>query len=825
MKRSRKSPTARMMLVMAMLISFVGSAPGQAANMTPGDKQVLRSPALHIAYWGNQWDQNLSWGGVTLSRYQSYIENFLHLVTDSGLNNYWNSTLEYGALAPPTINGVWYTREAVPSQVSESDVITEVRSVEHAAGNYKGGSNYRSDGNSIYMIILPPLTLSATANSNGWCAYHNMADETSYAAKTTYIVLPYIARDTPGCWSNFNSQDSFGHGNLDGVSKAIAHEIGETITNPFGTSWYEPIPPKGQNENGDKCNGNRANIGVDSRAYYAVQDLWSNAAAGCVYGVGGASLTAPGFAGFPDTQVNRVSARGAITYRNIGQQDLSLSGLRYFISGAGSTAFYVDTSSCKPGSVLHPGEGCTLYPRFSPRQRGASGATLTFKTSKQTLTTTLSGYAPSAFEVLKVDMSNFPQTTIGSSYGSLVHVKNVSANYVQLAQSSLTGADAADYSILRDYYSCPLWLAPNGDCYELINFQPSLRGARSAAYNIAVFTQTDGGTYYDTYTSSMYGTGGGSSYSLSDAELQNANLNAGVTDNFSQLQATLTITANGEQPLAINYISIDGAFGITQSCPGFLAVGQSCTVHLVGFPSQLGQVSGTLTISTDATDSIRTVQVSGTAVIPYAISSASTVDFGRVPANIPASRTVRITALEGVPFQISSVSLGGAAQFSQTNDCPSSFGGTCLITVNLDTSALGTFDGTLTVATTASNGTITIPIKAVVEAEPTALTATPAVLVLAGGTTASAFTLSATLTGPGGISLPGQTIQFSAGSTNVCSATTNAQGVATCSTLTQPAGAAAIVLARGYTARFPGTATMTTSSARAPLANINGKTI
>ncbi len=90
---------------------------------------------------------------------------------------------------------------------------------------------------------------------------------------------------------------------------------------------------------------------------------------------------------------------------------------------------------------------------------------------------------------------------------------------------------------------------------------------------------------------------------------------------------------------------------------------------------------------------------------------------------------------------------------------------------------------------------------------PTTLTASPAVLTV--------LTLSARLTRTDdGTPVAGQTVRFSAGGSPVCSATTSASGVASCSGL---GAALAIVLNGGYTATFAGTASFGASSGRAGL--------
>lgn len=101
------------------------------------------------------------------------------------------------------------------------------------------------------------------------------------------------------------------------------------------------------------------------------------------------------------------------------------------------------------------------------------------------------------------------------------------------------------------------------------------------------------------------------------------------------------------------------------------------------------------------------------------------------------------------------------------------------------------------------NGTLVVSLQAPVA---TTLTADPPVQ--------GVFTLRARLTTADGAPVPGQTIVMSTSAGEVCRATTDAGGVATCSGL---ASAAQIAQEGGYTATFAGTSRFAPSTARASL--------
>ena len=97
---------------------------------------------------------------------------------------------------------------------------------------------------------------------------------------------------------------------------------------------------------------------------------------------------------------------------------------------------------------------------------------------------------------------------------------------------------------------------------------------------------------------------------------------------------------------------------------------------------------------------------------------------------------------------------------------------------------------------------------------PTGLTATPAIAQIS-GLKLNLLNLSATLTNNvTGAPISGATISFEAGTTAICTATTGADGKATCNGV---ASALSIVLSLGYTATYGGDTVYAGSSAHAPL--------
>jgi hypothetical protein len=170
--------------------------------------------------------------------------------------------------------------------------------------------------NAQIAIVQPPGLSDPNALSQGYCAFHDYTEPDVFGGifngiqqGISFDNIPYqLAINSGG--SNVcgeNAVNSGSAGKLDGFSIVFGHEIEETVTDPgaedvVGSSptylggWYDTVDA---NENGDKCAwvgeplitglpgepnviptpGAMGNITGNQGTKFAVQSLWSNAAA------------------------------------------------------------------------------------------------------------------------------------------------------------------------------------------------------------------------------------------------------------------------------------------------------------------------------------------------------------------------------------------------------------------------------------------------------------------------------------------------------------------------------------------------------------------
>jgi hypothetical protein len=87
-----------------------------------------------------------------------------------------------------------------------------------------------------------------------------------------------------------------------------------------------------------------------------------------------------------------------------------------------------------------------------------------------------------------------------------------------------------------------------------------------------------------------------------------------IAQTMSSSAQAITLTNTGTAVLSISGIAASGDFSQTNTCGGTLAVNATCQVSIIFTPTAIGQRTGTLTMSDNATCSPQTVTLSGAGV-------------------------------------------------------------------------------------------------------------------------------------------------------------------------------------------------------------------
>jgi hypothetical protein len=143
-------------------------------------------------------------------------------------------------------------------------------------------------GSTVYVVYMP-ASVTVSYSPSG-CGAHGVY----YTTTSSPFEAPYIVISDPSTVATPCTAQGLSH--YQQVTETTAHEIIETLTDPYPTSGWDG-PGGGQDEIGDKCNTNSATVlGRDGVRDYA-QLEWLNSVqpasgGGCAAGQNGAYITA-----------------------------------------------------------------------------------------------------------------------------------------------------------------------------------------------------------------------------------------------------------------------------------------------------------------------------------------------------------------------------------------------------------------------------------------------------------------------------------------------------------------------------------------------------
>jgi hypothetical protein len=225
-----------------------------------GDVQVVP------IYWGLVWATLATKTNVTLAQELNHFFDFI--LTSPYMDllaEYSTSTtkIHHGSRLPShTItNSQPGTATPTGRQVTDAQIQTALR------GWIDSKVVPATTANTLYFIFLPPNVVSLSFGQQscgspvGFCGYH------SNVGNAFYAVIPFAS--CGGC--------EFAGDFLDTLTEVSSHELAEAVTDPEGTTWFDPNPAPGE-EIGDICNRQTVRMGG-----FLVQTEWSNAQGVCAF--------------------------------------------------------------------------------------------------------------------------------------------------------------------------------------------------------------------------------------------------------------------------------------------------------------------------------------------------------------------------------------------------------------------------------------------------------------------------------------------------------------------------------------------------------------
>jgi len=342
------------------------------------------------------------------------------------------------------------------------------------------------------------------------------------------------------------------------------------------------------------------------------------------------------------------TSNATVSISNVGSADLtvsliSLTGAEFGVSGITTP------------KTITAGTSSALTLSFQPTSAGAASGTLTITsndsntpTTKVTLNGTGTTTATATLQATPTSLS-FGNVSLGGAAKQNVVIKNTGTAGVQISAITVSGAGVSGSGV-----TTPLFLNPSATASVNVTFAPTSAGSVTGGLTIA--SNATGSPL----TVPVTGTGVQPQPALSISPGSFAY--GSVVDGQTRSQA-FTLTNTGSAALTISQLAVSGAGFSTNglATPATVAAGGSTTFNAVFRPTTVGNLTGTVTVTSNAPNSPASIALSGTglAAAGTLTLSTSTVSFGTVTTGSSATQNVTITNTGNASVQISQVAVNG----------------------------------------------------------------------------------------------------------------------------------------------------------------------
>jgi hypothetical protein len=450
----------------------------------------------------------------------------------------------------------------------------------------------------------------------------------------------------------------------------------------------------------------------------------------------GLLTVSPSSEGFGSVTVGTQQTQ-TVTLTNTGESSVSIS--QASVSGTGFQISGITTPL-----TLNPSQSTAFTVSFAPQAPGNATGTVTIisNASNATLTLPLSGTGISAGTLsLSPTSLNFGSVIVGDNASLSETLTNTGGSSLTISQVAVSGG------FTLNGITAPLTLAAGQSTNFTVLFAPSSAG--SASGNLTITSNASN----PTVTIPLSGTGvTPGTLGADPTTLSFGSVTVGNKQSLSE-----TVTNTGGTTVTISQVAINGSgfslSGITT--PVTLTAGQSTTFKASFAPSSAGNASGSLTVTSNASNPTLTIPLSGTGVTPGGLAAdPSSIGFGSVTVGNKQSLSETVTNTGGTSVTISQVAISGSGfSFSGiTAPVTLTAGQSATFSVSFTPSSAGSASGNLTITSNASNPTLTIPLSGT-GVTPGALGANPTSLSFGSVTIGNKQSLSETVTNTGGTSV------------------------------------------------------------------------
>jgi len=424
--------------------------------------------------------------------------------------------------------------------------------------------------------------------------------------------------------------------------------------------------------------------------------------------VTGISLdVAPNSVSFGNVAVGQ-SATQTVTLTNNGTEMLTVSGIS--VSGTGFTA-----SGPQLPLALNPGQSASISAGFKPTvgstENGLIKITCNAPGSPMQVALSGTGAVAGALTATPASIS-FGSVAVGSQTTQTLQLANTGNQSATISNVAWSGT-----GISVSGFTAPLTLAAGKTADLTITYKPVSSGTLAGTVSVSSNAANP------SLVINLSGTATSSTLTSTPSSVSFGNVAVGQS-----ATQTVTLTNHGTVTLTVSGISVAGA-GFTASGPKLpiaLSVGQSITVSAIFKPTVGNQDTGTITITSNASDSPSLVPLSGTGLTAAALTaSPAAIAFGNVAVGSQATQTLQLSNTGNQSATISNVTWSGTGVGVSGFTAPLTLaaGQAAKLTVTYKPVSSATLAGTVSISSNATDPTMVIALSAT--ATSSTLAATP----------------------------------------------------------------------------------------------------
>jgi Abnormal spindle-like microcephaly-assoc'd, ASPM-SPD-2-Hydin/Cep192 domain 4/HYDIN/CFA65/VesB-like, Ig-like domain len=412
-----------------------------------------------------------------------------------------------------------------------------------------------------------------------------------------------------------------------------------------------------------------------------------------------------------------------------------------------NVVFAPTASGARTGSVSISGTASTTtaafrFRRFGPASRAASSGNQTATVSVAGVGTPASGSGNTVGQLTASPASlSFGSSQVGSSQSKPLVVTNSGNASVTISQAEATGAG---YTLAGP--NPPVTLSAGQAASFTVTFAP--QSTTAGAGNVAIVSNASNSTL-NVALSATVGSAG-----VLTTTPNSLGFGTVLVGNSQQLSAT--ITNSGGSSVTVNQATVTGTgfSASAMSAPMTLAPNQSSNITITCSPKSAGPLSGSLAISSTASNASLAVPLTGTAVMPGALTvSPSSFSFGSVQTGSTQSVPATLTNTGGSSVTITQVTAGTGYSISGLSlPLTLQAGKSQAFSVVFAPNSAGAAGSSLTITSNASNPTLTAALTGT-GVMAGALTVSPSSFSFGSVQTGSTQSVPATLTNTGGSSV------------------------------------------------------------------------